>query len=100
MEECFFLALSMPRTGRSGRERQVRLKPQYADLYPGILPAEWVPAWAMVERLLVVAKEMGIRPGERVCDPRHFDFRGGTGRRAAELRDLRTRGTDPPANPN
>ena len=81
---------------KHGRERQVRLKPQHAGLYPGILAAEWVPAWAMAERLLALAEEAGVRPNERVCDSRHFDLRGGTNRSAPELRDLRTPRSDIP----
>jgi hypothetical protein len=86
----------MPNPSRRGGERQIRLKPQYADLYRGILPGEWVPAWAMAERLLALAKQAGVPPHERVCDPRHFEFRGGTPR-PSELRDLRTRRSDAPA---
>lgn len=83
----------MPKAHRYGGERQVRLKPQYAAVYPGILAGEWVPAPVMVQRLLVLAEEAGILPHERVCDPGHFEFRGGVGR-SAELRDLRTRRAD------
>ena len=78
-----------------GGERRVRLKPQHADSYPGILPGEWVAAWVMAERLLALAEAAGVPPNERVCDPRHFEFRGGTSR-GPELRDLRTRRSDVP----
>src|SRR3954453_13892476 len=87
--EGSWLAL-MHSASKHGRERQVRLKPQHADLYPGILPAEWVPAWAMAERLLALAEKAGVRPNERVCNSRHFDLRGSTSLSAPELRDLRT----------
>lgn len=83
----------MVNTRGHGSERQVRLKPQHADQYRGILPGEWVPAPIMVERLLALATEAGVPSHERVCDPRHFEFRGGAGR-GAELRDLRTRRSD------
>ena len=86
----------MPKSSRYRGERQVRLKHQHADLYRGILPGEWVPAWVMAERLLALAEKAGVSPHERVCDPRHFDFRGGTSR-GPELRDLRTRRSDVPA---
>lgn len=79
----------MPSVSRHGRERQVRLKPEHADLYPGVLPGEWVPGWALAERLLALAEEAGVRLYERVWDPRHFDFSGGTGP-PPELRALRT----------
>jgi len=77
-------------TRQGGGERRVRLKVQNADLYPGIMPGEWMPAWAMAERLLALADEAGAPSHEKVCDPRHFEFRGGTSRRS-ELRDLRSR---------
>jgi len=86
----------MPKVSRHGGERLVRLKHQHWDLYPGILPGEWVPAWAMAERLLALAEKAGIPSHERVCDPRHFEFRGGTSR-GPELSDLRTRRSDVPA---
>ena len=83
----------MPKARDYGGERQIRLKPQYANLYRGILPGEWVPAPVMVDRLLAIAESAGIPSYERICDPRHFDFRGGRSR-PAELRDLRTRQSD------
>ena len=86
----------MAKSNRYGGERQVRLKHEHADLYRGILPGEWVPAWVMAERLLALAEKAGVSPDERVCDPRHFEFRGGTSR-APKLRDLRTRRSDIPA---
>lgn len=86
----------MPNEIRHGGDRRVRLKSQHADLYRGIVPGEWVPAWAMAERLLALAEEAGVPSHQRVCDPRHFEFRGGTSR-GPELRDLRTRRSDVPA---
>jgi hypothetical protein len=83
----------MSKARKYGGERQVRLKPQHADLYRGILPGEWVPAPVMVERLLALAVAAGVSPHARVCDPRHFQFRGGVSR-ASELNDLRTRRSD------
>ena len=74
----------------AGRERQARVKLQYAKLYPGIVAGEWMPAWLLAERLLALARERGLRPGERICDPSHCEFRGG-GRRAPEFLGLRTR---------
>jgi hypothetical protein len=81
----------MRRASRQGSECQVRLKPQHADLYRGILPGEWVPAWAMAERLLALAKEKCVL----VWDRHHFETRGRAGR-PLELRALHTpRGPDP-----
>ena len=75
------------------RERQARLKLQYADLYPGIAAGEWLPAWLLAEQLLALAERRGVPPGERVCDLSHCEFRGG-GPRPPELRGLRTRVVD------
>jgi hypothetical protein len=78
----------------SGQERQARLKPQFAALYPGVVAGEWMPAWLLAEQLLARAEREGVRPGERVCAPTHIEFRGG-GKRPPELRGLRTRAVDP-----
>jgi hypothetical protein len=77
-----------------GLERQARLKPQFAALYPGVAAGEWMPAWVLAEQLLARAEQQGVPPGERVCQPAHIEFRGG-GKRPPELRDLRTRAVDP-----
>ena len=86
----------MQESQRHGRERQVRLRPQYAHLYRGIAPNEWWPAWAMAESLLALAEAQGVPPHERVCDPRHFEFRGESNR-DPRLHDLRTRRSDVPS---
>jgi hypothetical protein len=77
----------------SGPERQARLKPQFAALYPGVVAGEWMPAWVLAEQLLARAEEQGVSPRKRVCLPTHIEFRGG-GPRPPELRGLRTRATD------
>jgi hypothetical protein len=77
----------------SGAERQARLKLQFASLYSGIVAGEWMPAWLLAEQLLARAEREGVLPGERVCVPAHFEFRGG-GKRPHELRGLRTRSVD------
>jgi len=83
----------MPRYNRpSGQERQARLKPRFAALYPGVVAGEWVPAWLLAEQLMASAQRGGSQEG-RVCDPAHCEFRGG-GRRPPELRGLRTRAAD------
>ncbi len=77
----------------SGTERQARLKPQFASLYPGVIAGEWVPAWLLAEQLLARAEREGVSPGERVCAPAHIEFRGG-GPRPPALRGLKTRAMD------
>ena len=84
----------MTKSGRPlGLERQARLKPQYASLYPGVVAGEWIPAWVLAEQLMNTAEQRGVAAGERVCDPAHYEFRGG-GQRGPELRNLRTRVVD------
>ena len=83
----------MPRYNRpTGQERQARLKPQFAALYPGVVAGEWVPAWLLAEQLMASAQRGGSPEG-RVCNPAHCEFRGG-GRRPPELSGLRTRAAD------
>jgi hypothetical protein len=77
----------------SGPDRQARLKLPYAGLYPGIIAGEWLPAWLLAEQLIAAAERQGVAPGERVCVPAHFEFRGGS-KRPPELRALRTRVVD------
>lgn len=88
----------MPRRSASGHERQVRLQPQFAHLYPGILAGVWMPAWVVVEQVSKTPAGSGDASNERTCDPRHFQFRGGKGR-PSELRHVRTRDSDQPPNP-
>ena len=82
----------MRKPAHQSGERQVRVKPQYADLYRGIPPNEWWPAWMMAEKLLARAESQGTLQ-ERVFIPGHFRFRGGESR-GPRLQDLRTRRTD------
>jgi hypothetical protein len=87
----------MPRRPASGHERQVRLLPQFAHLYPGILAGVWMPAWVVVEQVSKTPATEGNAAAARMCDSRHFQFRGGKGR-PPELRHLRTRTSDEAAN--
>jgi hypothetical protein len=87
----------MPRRPASGHERQVRLQPQFAHLYPGILAGVWMPAWVVVEQVSKPPAADDDATDERICDARHFQFRGGKGR-PPELRHLRTRTSDQPSS--
>ena len=78
-----------------GRERQARVKPQFASLYPGIAAGEWMPAWLMAEKLMARAEEQGLPPHQRALNPAHIEVLGG-GPRPPELRGLRTRAADRP----
>jgi hypothetical protein len=80
----------MGRDAAFGRERQARLKQEYAAAYRGIAPGVWQPAWLLAEQLAALPSPTSA---DRRCDPRHFEFRGGRGR-PLELRGLRTRVSD------
>ncbi len=76
-------------------QREVRLRREYAGLYPALEPGFWVPAaeWAAA----IVSMAQDARRDHlyrRTFDPRHFEFRGGAGPRRAEERHLRTRVED------
>jgi len=60
--------------------RQARLRPEFADLYPPIEPAEWIPAAVASARMLLwQTRQPGAASlGRRTLDPRHFEFRGGS----------------------
>ncbi len=83
----------MPRRQTFEVEREVRLRPAFAQVYPSLLAGVWLPAWSVAEQLLE-GQGKAAEGSTRVCDPHHFDFRGGRGR-PPELRSVRTRTTDP-----
>jgi hypothetical protein len=66
------------RAAASGR-REARLRPEYADRYPGVPANEWISAAMLGDR--VIARELlsGSPVGwrHRVLAPEHFEFRGG-----------------------
>jgi hypothetical protein len=70
-------------------QREARLRPEYASLYPYLTPGAWDSAAVLTDR--VVADLLG-RPegrfiiGSRVLDPAHFDFRGSEARPPATSR--------------
>jgi hypothetical protein len=74
--------------------REVRLRPEFADLYP-TLPTGWLPAAQVAEALVVRAQEARrLSIHRRTFDPTHFEFRGGPGPRGPGQRKLRTRASD------
>ena len=61
--------------------REARLRPEFADRYPGVDPAVWYIAATLAEHLLarfLREGEAGRAPPERIMDPEHFEFRGET----------------------
>jgi hypothetical protein len=78
--------------------RQARLKPEFASLYPPLMPDVWEPAAEMGARVLLwqVQQKGTAALGRRLLDERHFEFRGGWHR--GHETDLRTRVCDPAFN--
>jgi hypothetical protein len=74
-------------------EREVRVRREYAGLYPELALDAWVPARLFAEMMVLRARTArGVGLQRRTLDPRHFEFRGGR----AETRPphARTRRTD------
>ena len=57
--------------------RQARLKPEYAELYPGIKAGEWVPAADAAAQVLAMMRGTNRTFQDRVMNERHFEFQGG-----------------------
>jgi hypothetical protein len=75
--------------------REVRLRPEFADLYENMPAGSWLSAsfWAEV---LVTRAQRARQLSIHQCtfDPRHFDFRGGPEPRRPSRRQWRTRAED------
>ena len=59
--------------------REARLRPEFADRYPGVDPDVWYIAATLAEHLLarfLREGEAGHAAPERIMDPEHFEFRG------------------------
>jgi hypothetical protein len=63
--------------------REARLRPEFAELYPGLEPGAWEDATILAEQVL----------SDRVLATEHFEFRGGDP--AGRPPIARTRRTDP-----
>ena len=62
--------------------REARLRPEFAELYPGIEPDVWYTAATLAEHLLArfLRHDLSDRTvPPRVLDPEHFEFRGTAG---------------------
>jgi hypothetical protein len=69
--------------------REARLRPEFADLYPELLPGRWEPAARIVEVVLAryLLQQMTDGQPDRALNETHFEFRGGAeDTPAAELR--------------
>jgi hypothetical protein len=73
----------LPRVTVSRRE--ARLRPEQADLYPGLVPGQWESAAMLADRVLAARLLRGrdlLHPGRILADA-HFEFRGGQARDAS-----------------
>jgi hypothetical protein len=64
----------------NSRIRLVRLRPEFADLYPGLDPGVWETATDLVAKLLaqhLLQPSPGYMLSDRVLPERHFEFQGG-----------------------
>jgi hypothetical protein len=74
--------------------REVRLRPEYGDVYVGMPAGEWLPAARWAQLIVTRAQQARARQvHQRTFDPAHFDFRGGEPPRGSGAR-LRTRADD------
>lgn len=59
--------------------REARLRPEFADRYPGIEPGIWFIAATLAEHVMGRVSHGAERPegpAARVLDSEHFEFRG------------------------
>jgi hypothetical protein len=68
--------------------REARLKPEYAELYPGVDPDVWYTAATLAEHLLArfLRRDRASRSlPERILDDHHFEFRGEGGLKGGRI---------------
>lgn len=62
------------------RGREARLKPQYAELYPGLVPGVWTPVEELLHHVTeLIAQDRsktGTITGPRLLHEDHFEYRG------------------------
>jgi hypothetical protein len=62
--------------------REARLKPQFADLYPGLRPDVWYSAaWLSARQFARTKCDGAASEIATILSDQHFDFRGGRPRR-------------------
>lgn len=67
-------------------QREARLKPEHAHLYPGVEPSRWECARVLSDKVLacrLLLPSGGFVLNERALHAEHFEFRGGAGARRA-----------------
>jgi hypothetical protein len=68
--------------------REARLRPEYAELYPELVPGQWEPAARIAEVVLAryLLQQLTDGPPDRALNETHFEFRGGAEVPATETR--------------
>ena len=82
--------------GEQPDTREARLRPEFAQLYPGLEPGTWQDAADLAEQILsehLLRPSPGYMLSDRVLAREHFEFRGGD--HHGRPRIARTRSTDP-----
>ncbi|MFL5496554.1 MAG: hypothetical protein ACJ8DC_19375 [Gemmatimonadales bacterium] len=75
--------------------REARLRPEFAELYPGVEPDVWYTAATIAEHMLVrLVRQDAEQLPPRVLDASHFDFRGSDGLPPGPRPTLGARSTD------
>ena len=80
----------------NSRIRLVRLRPQFANFYPGLDPMVWETATELAARILAqhtLQPSPGHMLSNRILPEEHFVFQGGNPRGTAGM-GLRSRVTD------
>lgn len=68
-------------------DREVRLKREFAKLYPGLKPGVWYSAaWLSARQFARIRCDGRALSMETVVNEEHFEFRGGRPRRRHESR--------------
>jgi hypothetical protein len=68
--------------------REARLRPEFAQLYPGVEPGVWYTAATLAEHLLgrLVRQDAAeAAVPERILDDTHFEFRGEPGLKGGRI---------------
>ena len=68
--------------------REARLRPEYAALYPELVPGQWEPAARIAEVVLAryLLQQLTDGQADRALNETHFEFRGGAEVPATEPR--------------
>ena len=75
--------------------REARLRPEFAELYPGVEPDVWYRAATIAEHMLArLMHQDAVRLPPRILDSHHFEFRGSDGFPPGPRPTLGARSTD------